>query len=354
MNISLQKIFYQFLGKTAMQDVRLETLYDLADKHPYFAPAQLFLYIKMQEDEHQQQKIQLQKTALYFNNANWLYHQITPKPEFIQFIGQENVEIIQPILHHVIEEELNNSVQETSTTIDNDEQVMEEVSHATVTNEEPINATEENIVESNLSITATALAVAEQTTNPVIEEALPTITTPIMQEMEEAIDVNENAEQSTTTENNEIDNKLAEIIQKQLDDFNTPVSANDEDLLIDNNPHHTVDYFESQGIKAAIETNTQDKLSSQLRKFTDWLKHIKTKNIENKEDLGTDPELENAIHGIAQNSNETREIVTETMAEVLEKQGKKDKAIQLYIKLSFLNPDKSAYFATKIQHLKGI
>ena len=38
----------------------------------------------------------------------------------------------------------------------------------------------------------------------------------------------------------------------------------------------------------------------------------------------------------------------------LEKQGKLDKAIQLYIKLSFLNTDKSAYFATKIQQLKGI
>jgi hypothetical protein len=46
--------------------------------------------------------------------------------------------------------------------------------------------------------------------------------------------------------------------------------------------------------------------------------------------------------------------VTETMAEVLEKQGQLDKAIQLYIKLSFINPEKSAYFAAKIQQLKGI
>jgi hypothetical protein len=46
--------------------------------------------------------------------------------------------------------------------------------------------------------------------------------------------------------------------------------------------------------------------------------------------------------------------LTETMAEVLAKQGQIDKAIQLYIKLSFSNPEKTAYFADKIQQLKGI
>ena len=40
------------------------------------------------------------------------------------------------------------------------------------------------------------------------------------------------------------------------------------------------------------------------------------------------------------------------MAEVLVKQGKIDKAVQVYIKLSFLDPDKSAYFAKKIEQLK--
>jgi hypothetical protein len=71
-------------------------------------------------------------------------------------------------------------------------------------------------------------------------------------------------------------------------------------------------------------------------------------------DLGTATDLENVVKLSAENSNEPREVVTETMAEVLEKQGQVEKAIQLYIKLSFLNPEKSAYFAAKIQQLKGI
>ncbi len=74
----------------------------------------------------------------------------------------------------------------------------------------------------------------------------------------------------------------------------------------------------------------------------------------NPVDLGTRKDLEEAVELIAQSSNESKEVLTESMADVLQKQGQIDKAIQLYIKLSFLNPEKSAYFAAKIQHLKGI
>ena len=66
-----------------------------------------------------------------------------------------------------------------------------------------------------------------------------------------------------------------------------------------------------------------------------------------------DTHLETTIQSIADSSNTPRDIVTETMAEVLLKQGKTDQAIQLYGKLSFLNPGKSAYFAAKIHTIKG-
>jgi len=75
---------------------------------------------------------------------------------------------------------------------------------------------------------------------------------------------------------------------------------------------------------------------------------------ENPTDLGTDVETEHIIEKIAQSSNEAKDVITETMAEVLKKQGKKEKAIQLYQKLSFLNPSKSTYFAAKINELKSL
>ena len=116
---------------------------------------------------------------------------------------------------------------------------------------------------------------------------------------------------------------------------------------------YTIDYFASQGIKIDLSKIPQDKLTTHLRRFTDWLKYMKHDNP-NPIDLGTNQDLEEAVEMIAKTSNEQKEIVTETMADVLQKQGQLDKAIQLYIKLSFLNPEKSAYFASKIQHLKGI
>jgi hypothetical protein len=145
--------------------------------------------------------------------------------------------------------------------------------------------------------------------------------------------------------------KISNLLSSQLADFKKPVT--EEVLEIAKEPMHTIDYFASQGIKIDLTKIPQDKLTTHLRRFTDWLKYMKHDNP-NPIDLGTNQDLEEAVEIIAKTSNEQREIVTETMADVLQKQGQLDKAIQLYIKLSFLNPEKSAYFASKIQHLKGI
>jgi hypothetical protein len=150
------------------------------------------------------------------------------------------------------------------------------------------------------------------------------------------------------------DERLSGLLSEQLADFKKPVSDTDPlPDVIAPVKLHTIDYFASQGIRIDLSQVTQDKLTSQLRKFTDWLKHMKQQS-QQPTDLGTDAGLEQAAALIAENSNESREVVTETMAEVLTKQGQVDKAIQLYIKLSFINPEKSAYFAAKIQQLKGI
>lgn len=153
-----------------------------------------------------------------------------------------------------------------------------------------------------------------------------------------------------------MDNKIAGILSNQLANFKKPITEN-EVLDIDavQLRMHTIDYFASQGIKIDLSSIPQDKLTKHLLKFTDWLKQVKnTNNNAYPTDLGTSLSLEKAVAETAKNSNKAREILTETMADVLVKQGQKDKAIQLYIKLSFLNPEKSSYFAAKIEQLKGI
>ena len=182
-----------------------------------------------------------------------------------------------------------------------------------------------------------------------IEEAVQTelIITPKVEEpiiVKSIID--EPVKEVTSTINLRVENMKSE--------WEKPLDALEENLLpFEKEPYYTIDYFASQGIKFDYNKEPHDKLTTKMLKFTDWLKKMKAIQPEGYV-YEEDPELNNTIQNIAAISNETREIVTETMAEVFTKQGKTDKAIQLYIKLSFLIPHKSTYFASKINELKGI
>jgi S-adenosylmethionine hydrolase len=117
-------------------------------------------------------------------------------------------------------------------------------------------------------------------------------------------------------------------------------------------PLHTVDYFASQGIKITDEPVSSDKLGKQLKSFTEWIKSMK--KIHASQPEVKDPQTDNKIQGIAEGSNIETEVVTEAMADVLVKQEKIAKAIEMYEKLSLNNPSKSAYFAAKIESLKSV
>jgi hypothetical protein len=116
-------------------------------------------------------------------------------------------------------------------------------------------------------------------------------------------------------------------------------------------PYYTIDYFASQGIKAPVEVQPGDKLGKQLKSFTEWLKTMKRLPQAQAEAI-TDENEQQHIRQVAADSLEQKEVVTETMAEVLAKQGRNTEAIAIYEKLSLLDPSKSAYFAAKIENLK--
>ena len=129
---------------------------------------------------------------------------------------------------------------------------------------------------------------------------------------------------------------------------NLPQIKPEKELEIAFEPLHTTDYFASQGIKISEEIKPDDKLGKQLRSFTDWLKTMKkVESVPN-----SDPSIDLSIQKIAENSNKDEEIITESMAEVYITQGKYNKASSIYKKLSLLFPDKSAYFAAKLESLK--
>ncbi len=125
---------------------------------------------------------------------------------------------------------------------------------------------------------------------------------------------------------------------------------NTDDDVVAFEPLHTIDYFASQGIKLKEDALANDKLGQQVKSFTAWLKSMK------KLHPGKLPEqnevIEKIIQTSAEESNADAEVLTEAMAEVLIKQNKQEKAIEMYEKLSLLNPSKSTYFAAKIESLK--
>lgn len=128
-----------------------------------------------------------------------------------------------------------------------------------------------------------------------------------------------------------------------------PVESSKSDLLFE--PFHTVDYFASQGINFKEEEKPTDKFGKQLRSFTDWLKTMKRlPSVENS--ISEEPLANKKVEQMAEHSIQEKEILTIAMAEVWEKQGNKAKAIDIYSKLSLLEPSKSPYFAAKIEELK--
>ena len=128
-----------------------------------------------------------------------------------------------------------------------------------------------------------------------------------------------------------------------------PVAETKPDLLFE--PYHTVDYFASQGIKFKEEEKPKDKFGQQLKSFTDWLKTMKRLTV-SEIPSSVDSNLEEKVEQLAEVSLQERDVVTEAMAEVWEKQENHQKAIEVYRKLSLLEPSKSTYFAAKIEELK--
>ncbi|HEX6915710.1 MAG TPA: hypothetical protein VF145_10740 [Chitinophagaceae bacterium] len=302
MKAALEKVLFQFTGKSTLESVSLIELQKITEAFPYFATGHLLLSKKLKSEGHKAFESQVQRTAVHFHNPFWLHYLLEEKEPEVQ-VPRPADEDTKPLLHDVIIEEMQQH-----------EQPAPDQHFSPLEKEE-----------------APVIIVAEQEE----EQYAATTTEEVMQQAE-----NEERQKEV----------IASVLEEQLAEFRKPVTG--EALKIEAEPYHTVDYFASQGIRVDL-TQPQDKLGNQLRKFTDWLKQMKTVQP-GAEETATDPEVENMIQGIAKTSNETKEIVTETMAEVLVKQGKSDKAVQLYIKLSFLYPEKSAYFAAKIEHLKGV
>lgn len=307
MHVVSENIVAHLFRQPALEKVPFEQVQSMAEKHPSFAVAQFLLLKKMRDEQHPGFTEQLQKTVLYFNNPLWLRFLLNTKNAvYIPLKTPVNLSAEIPSPGRL----------EKAAPVVSDQAIAAPV-HPDVENEA--------LVQNDPAVITSEEVTNENAVVPVVED-LPA--SPLTDELK----------------------KLAAEIKAAKETL--PVMDEKTDALTAFEPYHTIDYFASQGIKLEkIDQNPQDKLGRQLKSFTEWIKTMKRlpqRDLQKKLEQNDDSKV---IADAAVSLLE-KEVVTEAMAEVYEKQGMREKAESIYIKLSLLNPDKSHYFAAKIEALK--
>ncbi|MBK7374776.1 MAG: hypothetical protein IPJ02_04185 [Chitinophagaceae bacterium] len=286
--------------------------------HPYFSPAQFYLLQRTDEGTAAFEE-QAGKTNIFFNNPLWLNFQLQQtEPETLK-----EATVIAGSAPEIQEAE--NIVEPEPVKVD-----LPVIENITETKTEPEPEFEPEPVMTELPVMEN---ITKTEPEPEFEPE------PVMTELP----VMENI--TKTEPEPEFEPEPLKI------ELKLPEEKNITDDLPLFEPMHMVDYFASQGIKLGEEVQAGDKLGKQLKSFTEWLKTMKKVHTvaTAEETIKTDLTVE----ALAEMSNTENEVITEAMAEVFARQGKTGRAMEVYQKLSLLNPAKSAYFAAKIENLKG-
>ena len=307
--------------KESLDDCSLEELQAMARQYSYFTPVQFLLAEKLKMTDENLYKEQLQKLSLHFNNPLWLDY----------------------LLNSYKTEDLN-----VPATFEIPEAIKEEVIEPIKENGSP----ETPVIKEEQEIPG-SMIIHEAVTNSAVESSEP-IKDEIFGSTEKNEETTESVEQTNT--GNEIgtsasfaeENNEAQISMPPLPDLGQEPAETELSFQ----PYHTVDYFASQGIKFVPEEKPTDRFGKQLKSFTEWLKTMK-RLPQTEASKITDIVPDKKVEQMAEHSIDESEVVTEAMAEVWIKQGNKEKAIEIYNKLSLLNPDKSAYFASLAEQLKN-
>jgi hypothetical protein len=297
----------QLFGKTSVEECDLQEIRDLAESYPYFAPAQFLLLGKLKQESSPDYPAQLQKAVLYYQNPL----------EFEYFISSDK------FYTEVDFTEL------PSPQTDLPEQ--KEMGYPAEEAEAAVGETESE----------------EKKEHPVIEEKAAGILSEVHQQ-----------------EKRDAETDQVEAIEETQISHPEPVTGNwqaasspessisvEPEPVLTFEPFHTVDYFASQGIKLSQEEVPRDRFGKQLKSFTEWLKTMKRLPAPETTSV-IDASIEKNVQHLADDSVHESDVFTEAMAEVWLKQGNTPKALEVYKKLSLLNPSKRAYFAAKIENLK--
>ena len=313
MNPLQEKALYHLTGQLENNERAGAALEKAVSSYPYFAPAQNLLACYYQATQHPSATAQAARATLYHFNPRWWAYQLEESRE-------EADEWTSPVFSSPSQDPDQFEDAENTPTligIPQDDSLVpkEPIAIPTVEAVQAIlrkidGGTEENLESKNSTLTQ----------SPVTPADIP----------------------------DKVPDKLSSMLSSQLEAFRQPVTSNTPLPFEQSGPMHTVDYFASQGIKVNWQTEAKDNLTKKMMSFTDWLKQVKQ-----NEKSGTVTQLEKKVAEDAVNSVRKEEVVTEAMAEVLLRQGHREQAIQLFKKLSFQIPEKSSYFAIRIEQIKS-
>jgi hypothetical protein len=146
-----------------------------------------------------------------------------------------------------------------------------------------------------------------------------------------------------------------------------PLEIPEEETTLTFQPLYTDDYFAYKKLKEPEQADDlNEKGAAEMRSFTEWLREMKQGFAQkanrdwyheqlSRSYVDTDPEVSETVEKMAMESITLNDdIVSETLAEIWARQRQYKTAIQIYQKLSLLNPGKSTYFAQKIQELRTL
>lgn len=394
MNSDFDNLLQNVFRVKALEEADVLSVEQLARQYPYFAPLQYVLAKKYRQLNHAAYGPQIAKTAVFFNNPHWLNDllhadentdhseqhspHITPgEPHSDDLSGKEEVVVTEEpveiqealpereitgegLISHTGEEQLDPEVTGRITESDENSIIATEI-------EQPSGDEDMVLVhgENNLPHTPPGEFHADDLQGkddmvlpgePVqIQEVLPERETP-----GEPLVSDSNGEKPdpgppglTGSDENgtpvvaasEVEPPSAQLVKPGRWSLSDPGNQ----PLIPIEPLYTIDYFASQGIKLDDEEG-KDRLSQKLRSFTEWLKTMKRIHPEKLEQQMSN-QTSAVVQNIAEHSNTAEDVITEAMAEVYARQGLRNKAAEVYQKLSLLNPDKRTYFAAKISKL---
>lgn len=238
--------------------------------------------------------------------------------------------------------------------------------------------------------------VQEERIEPAVLDSLPEI--PDVEEQDKISAESQHAEEETAQEGEKLQGNHQETLTtaeepsairlniQNSSDNEVTLAANQEDILalIHDLPNSIPASEELETLMPVVELtkdepevssedNEDDKSLMVMMSFTDWLHYFKNKRkqeqeeedgkralrtawqkekltaaIEEETDAIPEPIFKQAMESISSDSG----VISESLALVLAKQGKFDKAIEMYRKLSLRNPQKSTYFAGLIQELR--